>query len=165
MLGVQWQTLILYPAESFTRDIQYRPSLTLPSGWNYASSLDGGTRTRDTVSFPTLALDSLFDQPVMAARFLKQITLLSQPVPVRLDIAAQSEADLVSLPASIRLFTPLMEQASKMFGSRHYDHYDFLLFASDEMSTYYEHHRSGEGVVPAEYFKTAASTPNDIPTL
>ena len=130
MLDLQWQSLVLYPAGHFARDITYQASVTLPTGWTYLTSIDGGRTNGDTVSFPPLSLDALIDQPVMAGRYLHQITLTEDPVPVRLDVAAQDPADLAALPEAAKKFAALMPQAYKLFGSHHYDHYDHMIFLS-----------------------------------
>ena len=165
MLDLQWQSLVLYPAGHFARDITYQASVTLPAEWTYLTSIDGGHTNGSIVSFPPMALDALVDQPVMAGRYLRQITLTDDPVPVRLDVAAQDPADLTALPEAAKKFTALMPQAYKLFGSHHYDHYDHMIFLSDELSTYFEHHRSGENVFPSGYFKVVPKSPAEIPAI
>ena len=169
MLDLQWQSLILYPAGHFTRDILYRPSVTLHTGWTYLTSLDGGApaphSSGNTFTFPPIALNSLIDQPIMAGQHLKQIILSEDPVPVRLDVAAQSPDDLAALPEAAKRLAALTPVAYKLFGSRHYDHYDHMLFLSDELSTYFEHHRSGEDTAPAKSLKAAPKSPAEIPDL
>ena len=169
MLDLQWQSLILYPAGHFTRDILYRPSITLPIGWTYFTSLDGGAADShfigNSFTFPSIALDALIDQPIMAGQYLKQVVLTEYPVPVRLDVAAQSADDLAALPEAAKRLAALTPAAYKLFGSHHYDHYDYMLFLSDELSTYFEHHRSGENSAPANYLKTKPQSPAEIPDL
>jgi predicted metalloprotease with PDZ domain len=55
--------------------------------------------------------------------------------------------DLVALkPEIIELYRALVQQAYQLFGSRHYNHYNFLLQLSDDIGwdTTLEHHRSAE---------------------
>ena len=160
MLDLQWQTVVLYPAGYFARDLQYTASVTLPTGWTTLTSIDGGKVSGDTTTFPTMALDALIDQPVMAGLNLKQVILAEQPAPVRLDVAVQDPADLAGLPALAQSLKPLIAQTSQEFGSHHYDHYDLMIFMSDELKTYYEHHRSGENVAPAHFLRSATDVPN-----
>lgn len=162
MLDLQWQSVILYPAGYFTRDIIYQASVTLPTGWSFLTSIDGGKSSGSTIDFPPLALDSLVDQPVMAGRYLKQVLLTKDPVPVRLDVAAQDPGDLEGLDAAAKQLAPVMLQAEKLFGSHHYDHYDHMLFLSDEISTYFEHHRSGENTAPANLLKSISKSPDEM---
>lgn len=168
MLDLQWQSLILYPAGHFMRDIVYQPTVTLPATWTYLTSLDAGKEDiesdSNTFLFPPVALDALIDQPIMAGQHVKQIILSESPVPVRLDIAAENPDDFALLPDAAKQFATLMTQTYKLFSSHHYDHYDHMLFLSDELTTYFEHHRSGENTAPRDYLKltnaSSATTPD-----
>ncbi len=153
MLNLEWNTVALYPAGYFSRDITYRPSVTLPSGWKFGSALDGASRAGDTVSFAPVTLNTLVDSPLLAGRHFRQVTISDSPAPVRLDIAADSEADLATAPDQLEAHRALIRQAYALFGSHHYDHYDFLLWLSDEMGGEgLEHHRSSEDGTEPGYF-------------
>ena len=67
MLNLEWNTVALYPAGYFSRDITYRPSVTLPAGWKFGSALDGASRAGDTVSFAPVTLNTLVDSPLLLA--------------------------------------------------------------------------------------------------
>ena len=159
MLDLQWQSLVLYPTGYFARDLPFAASLTVPWGWTTLTSLDNGRISGNTTSFPTLTLEALVDQPVMAGRYLKQIALGDRTAPIRLDVAAQSLDDLAGLPELAKHLAPLIEQTNKEFGSHHYDHYDLMLFLSDEIRTYYEHHRSGENTASPHLLSSATEVP------
>ncbi len=153
MLNLEWNTVALYPAGYFSRDITYRPSVTLPTGWNFGAALDGASRSGDTVSFAPVTFNTLVDSPLLAGRYFKQVTLSETPVPVRLDIAADRPEDLVATPAQIAAHRNLIVQAQALYGSHHYDHYDFLLWLSDTMGGEgLEHHRSSEDGTEPGYF-------------
>ena len=153
MLNVEWNTVAVYPAGYFSRDITYRPTLTLPAGWAFGSALDGAARQGDTIQFAPVTLNTLVDSPLIAGRYFKQVTLSDAPVPVRLDIAADRPEDLAFTPEQIEKHRALVRQAYLNFGSHHYDHYDFLLWLSDEMGGEgLEHHRSSEDGTEPGYF-------------
>ena len=153
MLNLEWNTVALYPAGYFSRDITYRPSVTLPAGWRFGSALDGASRVGDTVSFAPVTLNTLVDSPLLAGRHFRQVTISQSPVPVRLDIAADREADLDASPDQLEAHRALIRQAYALYGSHHYDHYDFLLWLSDEMGGEgLEHHRSSEDGTEPGYF-------------
>jgi hypothetical protein len=40
-----WNTVLLYPAGYFARDIHFAPSLKLPEGWKFASALEVSSQT------------------------------------------------------------------------------------------------------------------------
>ena len=161
MLNLEWNTVALYPAGHFSRDITYRPSVTLPSGWKFADALDGASRQGDVVSFAPVALNTLVDSPMMAGRYFKQVELSATPVPVRLNIVADRPEDLVATPEEIQAHRNLITQAYALYGSHHYDHYDFLLWLSDEMGGEgLEHHRSSEdGTEPGYFTDWSTSAP------
>jgi predicted metalloprotease with PDZ domain len=153
MLNIEWNAVVLYPAGYFSRDITYRPTVSLPAGWNFGSALDGASRQGDVVSFAPVTLNTLVDSPLIAGRYFKQITLSDSPVPVRLDIAADRPEDLEIKPEQLQAHRELVRQAYLNFGSHHYDHYDFLLWLSDEMGGEgLEHHRSSEDGTMPDYF-------------
>jgi predicted metalloprotease with PDZ domain len=69
--------------------------------------------------------------------------------------AMGDEAADVNPPASvIEVHRNLVKQADKLFGARHFDHYDFLLSVSDKLATAgIEHQRSSDNGVRTGYFK------------
>lgn len=153
MMDLQWQSHVLYPAGYFARRVRINPSLTLPKDWQFASSLDGAQRVGDVVRFAPLALDSLVDSPVMGARWLKQYSIGEDPVPVRLDVAAETEAGLAVPDETLDKYRREVVQAYKLFGGRHFDHYDMLVWVSDDFGpSYFEQGRSGENGAPANFF-------------
>jgi predicted metalloprotease with PDZ domain len=158
MLDLQWQTVVLYPAGHYVRKITYRPSVTLPQGWQFATALDGAVRTGDVVDFAPVTLDALVDSPVLAAAHVRRLLLDDGPVQVSLDLAGETDAATQPSPGAVERYSSVVKQAYRLFGSRHYDHYDFLLWLSDDISTYYEHHRSGEQSVPADFFSRWSSS-------
>jgi predicted metalloprotease with PDZ domain len=161
MLNLQWNQLVLYPAGFFARRIAVAPSVRLPSGWGFASALDGATRAGDEVRFARTDLATLVDSPVFAGRYFKTIDLdPGGRSPVRLNVMADSPELLDATPPEIAAHRALVQQADRLFGARHYDHYDFLLALTDRMGGIgLEHHRSSEnGTIPkyfADWEKTA----------
>ena len=152
MLDLQWQTVVLYPAGYYVRDITYLPSVTLPQGWQFATALDGAVRTGDVVNFAPVTLDALVDSPMLAGAHVRRLMIEEKAAPVSLYLAGETDAATQPPPDAVARYSSLVAQAYKLFGSRHYDHYDFLLWISDDISTYYEHHRSGEQSVRADFF-------------
>ena len=92
----------------------------------------------------------MVDSPVYAGLNAKQIAL--DPA-VSLDIVADTPEELAITPEQIATQKALVVQADKLFGARHFDHYDFLLAASDVQSgDGLEHHRSSENSVDGDFF-------------
>lgn len=156
MLNLQWNVVVLYPAGYAARRITVAPSVKLPGGWKFATALDGaGAAGGDgSVAFEPVSLEALVDSPMIAGRWYRQVELdPGAKVPVRLDIIADEAKDLEYTDAQMKPHRELVQQAYKLFGSRHYDHYDFLLTLSDQLShNGLEHHRSSEDGTDPGYF-------------
>jgi predicted metalloprotease with PDZ domain len=161
MMSLQWINLAMYPAGHFARQVQIEPSVRFPQGWTPFSALetsgtDGGVTHYKAVDFATLA-----DSPMIAGRYAKQIDLDAPgPAPVDLDVIADRPELLDATPDEIEKHKALVQQAYKLYGSHHYNHYDFLFSLSDRMGgNGLEHHRSSEdGTIP-DYFTSWAKNP------
>jgi predicted metalloprotease with PDZ domain len=155
MLAVHWEALLLYPAGFFARGITVEPRLVVPPGWQYAGALESGAgSTAGAVHFKPVHLDELIDSPIYAGRWFKRVDLdPGATVPVFLDMFADGPQALEATPEQLAAHRALVQQAYKLFGSHHYDHYDFLMALSDEFSfPGLEHQQSGENGVRTTYF-------------
>ncbi|MDN5781006.1 MAG: M61 family peptidase, partial [Luteimonas sp.] len=129
-----------------------------------ASALDVASRAGDTVQYKPVPLDILVDSPVYAGRYFRTIDLApGAKVPVRLNVIADAAKYLEAKPEHIEQHRELVKQAIKLYGSQHYDHYDFLFSLSRQMGgNGLEHQRSSENGVGTGYFsdwdKKAGST-------
>ncbi len=152
MLNLEWNEVALYPAGYYARRIMVAPTVKFLAGWQYATALQGQAQG-DTTAFGVVDFDTLIDSPVDAGRNFRRVQLSDSPVPVWLDMVADRPDELEFKPDQIEAHRNLVSQAYKLFGSHHYDHYDFLLSLSDDMGGIgLEHHRSSEdGTVP-NYF-------------
>ncbi|NII09527.1 M61 family metallopeptidase [Oleiagrimonas sp. C23AA] len=154
MLMLEWDKMSLYPAGYYTRDITFEPTLTLPDGWKYGSALRAQSRSGDTTTFKPLTYNNLVDSPVYAGKYFKRVDLTPKGgAPVHLDIVADAPKDLAITPEQLSKHRALVKQAVTLFGSHHYDHYDFLFSLSDHLAgNGLEHHQSSENGVEADYF-------------
>jgi predicted metalloprotease with PDZ domain len=151
---VTWNSVLLYPAGYFSRDIQFEPSLRLPEGWKFASALDVKSETGNLVQFRTTTLNTLVDSPLYAGINFRRLDLSTGPDnPVFLDIFADKPADLEITAEELQYHKNLVIEAQKLFHSHHYDHYDFLFSVSDRVGGKgLEHHQSSEDGSRANYF-------------
>ena len=154
MLNLQWNAVALYPAGYFARQIMVEPSVRLPEGWQFATALETAASNGGVTTFKPVSLDTLVDSPIFAGRYFKRLDLdPGGRAPVHLNIVAD-RADLLEVkPEQLEAHRALVQQAYKLYGSHHYDHYDFLLALTDQMGGIgLEHHQSSEnGTVPT-YF-------------
>ncbi len=149
LLSLEWDSVSLYPAGYFVRDIPFSVSVTYPTGWKSATALAPGL-SGDHVTYPTTDYETLVDSPAIAGRNMRSDLLAPG---VHLDIAADRPDQLVATPEQIDAHKRLVQQAVAVFGAQHYDHYDFLLTLSDTLGGEgLEHHRSSEDGTGADYF-------------
>jgi predicted metalloprotease with PDZ domain len=154
ILGVQWISTTLYPAGYVARGINVQANLKLPAGWQYATALETDNRAGDDVHFRTSDLETLMDSPLFAGRYSKRFDLDPDgKVRVTLNVFADNPESLEAKPEQIAPHRALVQQAYKLYGSYHYDHYDFLFALSDEFGGIgREHHQSSENGVKPGYF-------------
>ncbi len=150
MLNIQWESVSLYPAGYYTRQIPVQANVTYPAGWQAASALRG-KRTGDTIAYDVIDYEALQDSPVFAGVHYKAVDLGHN---VTLNIVADDADELEAKPDQIDKHKKLVAEAGSLFGAYHFDHYDFLLAITDEMGGIgLEHHRSSENQVEPGYFK------------
>src|SRR5215467_1619668 len=154
MLNLQWKAVVLYPAGYFSRQIVFEAGVHLPDGWQFATALDTVSTNGDTTTFKPVPLETLVDSPIFAGRFFKRVDLQAPgPAPVHLDVVADRPELLEIKPEQLEAHRSLVDQAYKLYGSHHYDHYDLLLALTDRMGGIgLEHHRSSENGTIPDYF-------------
>jgi predicted metalloprotease with PDZ domain len=150
MMNVQWEKMTLYPAGYFVRNITVRPSITLPEGWQGATSLDVARKSGNRLTYEPVSYETLVDSPMFAGRYYKEVPLTED---VDLNIVADRPSDLAATQEQIAAHKRLVEQALKLFDSKHFDEYEFLLGLTDTMGGIgLEHLRSSENTHPRTYF-------------
>ena len=151
---ITWNSVLLYPAGHFSRDIKFDTSIRLPEAWKFACSLDVKSQNGNLVQFKETTLNTLIDSPLYAGVNFKRLDLSTGPDnPVYLDVFSDKPADLEITPEELQYHKNLVIEAQKLFASRHYDHYDFLFSVSDVVSGKgLEHHQSSEDGSRANYF-------------
>ena len=165
MLGLQWNTVLLYPAGVAASAIEVQPGVTLPEGWSFGSALEVASRNGASVLFKPVSLETLVDSPLLAGRHYRQLDLdpgarQAGRAPVRLHIVADQPHQLAATADQVTIHRALVIQADRLFGARHFTHYEFLLALSDSFGGIgLEHHQSSENGVKPTYFTDWAKTP------
>ena len=154
MMDMEWSKVALYPAGYFSRGITFAPSVTLAHGWQLGTALETASQSGDTTTFKPVTLNNLVDSPIYAGQYFKRVDLTPNgDAPVHLDIVADEPKYLEMTPEQLTVHRALATQAVKLFGSHHYDHYDFLFSLSDQLAgNGTEHHQSSENGMGADYF-------------
>jgi len=150
MASIQWLSNSMYPAGYFVRQIPIQASVIVPPGWKIATALRPAATSANRVDYPITSYEILMDSPLIAGAHYRRIELSPD---VAIDVIADNEQELAAKPEQIAVHKRLVEQAVKLFGAQHYDHYDFLLTISDNLGgNGLEHHRSSEDGVKRGYF-------------
>jgi predicted metalloprotease with PDZ domain len=154
MLNLQWNTVTVYPAGYYARQIQAEPSVKLPAGWQFGTALEVASQEGGEVHFKSIDYDDLIDSPIYAGKYFKRLDLdPGASTPVHINIVADDPKYLEVTPEQLKIHRQLVQQMYKLYGAHHYNHYDFLLSLSDKMSgNGLEHHRSSENGTPPGYF-------------
>ncbi|MEE8616042.1 MAG: peptidase M61 [Roseateles sp.] len=162
LLGLQWNQLLLYPDGYPAAGIDTAVRLRLPAGWQAATALrglDGQPAPVDAQGwrqFGPCSLEQLIDSPLFAGPHYRRVDLDPPGAarPVVLHLLGDTPADIAATPAQLDAHRALVQQADRLYGSRHYRHYDFLLAISDRFSGIgLEHHESSENAVRSGYFR------------
>jgi len=150
MMNVQWEQVALYPAGHFTRAIQVKPSITLPEGWTGVAALDGAKVTGNRIDYGVTSFETLVDSPMFAGPHYKKWDLGHN---VTLNVWADDAKYLEAKPEHIDAHRALVDESLLLFGSKHFDRYEFLLGLTEELGGIgLEHHRSSENTRETDYF-------------
>lgn len=156
MISLEPNSVSLYPAGYFTRQIPIQMTVKFPTGWTAAGAVPAKTNG-STYVYDKTNYEILVDSPLLAGRYGKTWPLSER---VNLNVFADDPKELAATPEQIDAHKRLVEQAEKTFGSHHYDHYEFLLSISDQLGGIgLEHHRSSENGVTPGYFTEWNASP------
>jgi len=143
---IKWNRLLWYPGPLPSDDVIITPSLTTPEGWSVASALDIAKSSGRTTSFKPVSLTRLVDSPVEIGRYFRSYDVTgNSPVRHNLDVMADSPESIKPSPEFLAGVSHIHEEMEALTGSRHYNHYDWLLSLSDGNAIEgLEHHESSE---------------------
>lgn len=148
---LEWNEFLLYPAGATSAQITVDSTLILPEGWKYGTPLPVAGEKGNKVTFKPISLELLVDSPVIAGEYYRAIDITppGEPVHHELDLVADSEAALAVSPEVQKGMVNLVAEAGKLFGTRHYRDYHFLLTLSDHVAHFgLEHHESNDSRLP-----------------
>jgi len=150
LLILMWHEVLLYPAGVPANQITFHPTLQLPAGWKFNTSLPVSSQSGNTVIFAPVPLDLLIDSPVQSGEFTRVIPLTpGEKPPHELDVLADDAWALDIPPELIESYKKLVAEAGALYQSHHYRDYHFLLTLSDHtIGLGQEHHESSDDRVP-----------------
>ena len=167
MLNLQWEMVLLYPAGHYASRIRILPTLKLADRLAFRCS---ARRRRDVGRHHALRRDGLGDARRLAA--VRRGSIIGSWTSIR---APRGPCICICSPTGqtcsrlrdeqVGAHRNLVQQAYRLFGSQHYDRYEFLLALTDRMGGIgLEHHRSSENAVDGIYFTewTRAASERDL---
>jgi len=136
---LEWEKLLLYPANTPVRDIPIQPSLKVPAGWGIGTAL---TPTGSgaypvpaagaTTQYAVTNVEQLEDSPVITGQYFHEFSLAPEISPKHfIDVVSDYPADSNLRPALLAELNNLVREASALYASHHYNVYHFLLTLSD----------------------------------
>ena len=151
LMVLEWNDVVLYPADTPAEKLTYEAKLIMPQGWKFGTSLPLANQSANQLSFKPISLDMLVDSPIVTGEFYRNIDITpkGEPIHHQMDIVADSEAALAMSPENQKQMTNLVAESGKIFGARHYRDYHFLLALSDHVAHFgLEHHESNDSRLP-----------------
>ena len=155
IVGLQWNAVALYPVGYRADQIQVRPSVKLPAGWGFGTALENEAPASPSgeVRFKQVDFDTLIDSPILAGKYYKRFDMdPGSDRPVYIDAVADKASELEAKPEIIEKHREMVRQSYKLYGSKHFRHYHFLLSISERYARIgLEHHQSSEDGVGLDY--------------
>lgn len=136
---LEWEKLLLYPANTPVRDIPIQPSLIVPAGWGVGTALtpigagaypvpSAGSITQ----FAATNVEQLEDSPIIAGLYFHEFALAPEITPKHyIDVVSDAPEDSNLRPALLVELNNLVRETGALYNSRHYNVYHFLLTLSD----------------------------------
>jgi predicted metalloprotease with PDZ domain len=165
MAVLEWEKLLLYPANTPVRDIPIQPSLIVPAGWGIGTALT----PENAASYPTPAagstthfavtnVEQLEDSPVIAGQYFHEFPLAPEISPKHyIDVVSDAPEDSNLRPELLAEIANLVREADALYQSHHYNQYHFLLTLSDVAGGEgLEHGQSSDNGIGEKGFTDAA---------
>lgn len=148
---VNWDQILLYPADSNADGITVSTSIRLPDKWSYATALPHPSPQGGSIHFDPVSLTTLIDSPLMCGAYMREFDITPKGVAQHhsLDIFEQAQEGLNVTPERIAAFTDLVSEAGELFHTHHYSNYHFLVEAQGDSSDGLEHQQSSEEQIPS----------------
>jgi len=161
---LEWEKLLLYPANTPVKDIPIQPSIKVPTGWGVGTALtptdgyDPQHPRGGTIHYAATTVEQLEDSPVITGEYFHEFVLAPEVTPKHyIDVVADSPEDSQLRPALLVELNNLVRETGAAYASRHYNVYHFLLTLSDVAGGEgLEHGQSSDNGVGEKGFSDAA---------
>ncbi|WP_035352194.1 M61 family metallopeptidase [Edaphobacter aggregans] len=138
MAVLEWEKLLLYPANTPVKEIAIQPSVTVPKGWGIGTALtptdgyDPQHPAGGTTHYAATTVEQLEDSPVITGAYFREFALAPEVTPKHyIDVVSDQPEDSNLRPALLSDLNNLVRETGAAYNSRHYSVYHFLLTLSD----------------------------------
>jgi len=135
---LEWEKLLLYPANTPVKDIPIQPSVKVPEGWGIGTALiptdgyDPQHPNGGTTHYAATTVEQLEDSPIITGQYFHEFALAPDVTPKHyIDVVADAPEDAKLRPALLVELNNLVHETGAAYASRHYNAYHFLLTLSD----------------------------------
>jgi predicted metalloprotease with PDZ domain len=135
---LEWEKLLLYPANTPVRDIPIQPSVRVPKGWGIGTALtptshyDPQHPAGGLTHYAATTVEQLEDSPVITGQYFHEFALAPELTPKHLiDAVSDRPEDSNLRPELLAELNNLVRESWAAYGSHHYNVYHFLLTLSD----------------------------------
>jgi predicted metalloprotease with PDZ domain len=138
MAVLEWEKLLLYPANTPVKEIPIQPSVKVPTGWGIGTALtpidgyDPQHPKGGLTSYAATNVEQLEDSPVIAGQYFHEFALAPEVTPKHyIDVVSDQPEDSNLRPSVLVELNNLVRETGAAYNSRHYNVYHFLLTLSD----------------------------------
>ncbi|HTH53398.1 MAG TPA: PDZ domain-containing protein [Edaphobacter sp.] len=135
---LEWEKLLLYPANTPVKNIPIQPSVTVPKGWGIGTALaptdgyDPQHPAGGTTHYAATTVEQLEDSPVITGEYFHEFALAPEITPKHyIDVVSDEPEDSNLRPALLTELNNLVRETGAAYNSRHYAVYHFLLTLSN----------------------------------
>ncbi|HEX3967070.1 MAG TPA: M61 family peptidase [Edaphobacter sp.] len=135
---LEWEKLLLYPANKPVKEIPIQPSVKVPEGWGIGTALtptdgyDPQHPKGGLTHFAPTTVEQLEDSPVITGEYFHEFALAPEVTPKHyIDVVSDNAEDSQLRPALLVELNNLVRETGAAYNSRHYNVYHFLLTLSD----------------------------------
>ena len=161
---LEWEKLLLYPANTPVKEIPIQPSVKVPAGWGIGTALtpidgyDAQHPKGGLTHYAPTTVEQLEDSPVITGEYFHEFALAPEVTPKHyIDVVADRPEDSQLRPALLVELNNLVRETGAAYNSRHYNVYHFLLTLSDVAGGEgLEHGQSSDNGVGEKGFSDAA---------
>ncbi len=154
---LEWEALMLYPANTPVHDIAIQPTVIVPTGWGIGTSLtpvtpyDPQHPAGGKVGYAPTTVELLEDSPIMTGANFHEYALAPDVTPKHyIDFIGTQPSDVEVSPEVLAKLSHLVHEGLAMYGPPHYTSYHFLVYLiKGNGGGGLEHHESSDNTLPS----------------